>query len=181
MNWLQVNERGEGQLDVQSPDIRRLLILTKQDTRFMDFILRVVESRSNDVTAWEGSDDWIRSHFFNYLLSLLKTTRATDVERSGASVDFNRDFVQTYRESHNFRIWLSGAYCSDSDPESRHPFSGSASATDLRNGVERTLSTTLINAPESARRLTERLTQTSQLVSQGGSRLKEKLSSWMRR
>lgn len=139
MNWLQVNERGEGQLDVQSPDIRRLLILTKQDTRFMDFILRVVESRSNDVTgavywptsichcqcvcalAWEGSDDWIRSHFYNYLLSLLKTTRALDATGSEASADFNRDFVQAYRESHNYRIWLSGAYCSDSDPESRLP------------------------------------------------------------
>jgi hypothetical protein len=70
-------------------------------------------------SAWEGSDDWIRSHFFNYLLTLLKTTRAMDVEGSEASADFNRDFVQAYRESHNFRIWQSGAYCRDLDPESR--------------------------------------------------------------
>lgn len=57
--------------------------------------------------GWEGSDDWIRTQFSVYLLSLL-TSMAPPGHSNQA--DFNAEFVAAYRVSHNFRVWSSGRH-----------------------------------------------------------------------
>ena len=38
-----MNESGEGQIEILSAELKRDLSLTKQDLRFMDFLLKMIE------------------------------------------------------------------------------------------------------------------------------------------
>lgn len=58
-------------LEINDTELRRQLVLTTEDLRFMDFILKHVQSPKEE---GEGSELWIRKQFQGYLLALLKAT-----------------------------------------------------------------------------------------------------------
>lgn len=56
-------------LDIIDVDLKRQLVLTTEDLRFMDYILKHVQSPKED---GEGSELWIQKQFQGYILALLK-------------------------------------------------------------------------------------------------------------
>ena len=121
-------------------NLKKLLTLTIEDLRFMDYIMKHVKvektsgenSTTNepqisdafdpfdyDITKWLGGDEWIRYHFRIYTLYLLKAAK------SQTNLDlFNSGFVQTWKSStNNYRIWDSTGKASILDGlQARHPF-----------------------------------------------------------
>uniref|UniRef100_A0A8C4QIL8 AVL9 homolog (S. cerevisiase) n=1 Tax=Eptatretus burgeri TaxID=7764 RepID=A0A8C4QIL8_EPTBU len=96
------------QLEVQDPELRRILELSTADLRFTDWLLRhVSEPASEDLflngTDWEGGDEWVRAQFALYMDSLLTSTLQPDNERIIA--DFGIGFVSMWQNTHNYRVW----------------------------------------------------------------------------
>lgn len=67
----------EARIQIQDPELRRLLALTTADLRFADYLLKHVTENREDVfldgTGWEGGDEWIRAQFTLYLHTLLSS------------------------------------------------------------------------------------------------------------
>ena len=68
----------EARIQIQDPELRRLLSLTTADLRFADYLVKHVTENREDVfldgTGWEGGNEWIRAQFNLYVLSLLSST-----------------------------------------------------------------------------------------------------------
>lgn len=60
-------------LEAHDADLRRQLILSTEDLRFMDYIMKHVQSPKENA---EGSEYWIREQFQGYILALLRTAVA---------------------------------------------------------------------------------------------------------
>lgn len=58
-----------GTIETNDLDLRRQLVLTTEDLRFVDFLIRHVQ---NPKEGAEGSESWIREQFQGYMLALLK-------------------------------------------------------------------------------------------------------------
>lgn len=67
----------EASVQIQDPELRKVLSLTTADLRFADYLVKHVTENRDDVfldgTGWEGGDEWIRSQFVVYLHSLLSS------------------------------------------------------------------------------------------------------------
>lgn len=67
----------EAGVQIQDPELRKVLSLTTADLRFADYLVKHVTENRDDVfldgTGWEGGDEWIRSQFVIYLHSLLSS------------------------------------------------------------------------------------------------------------
>lgn len=67
-----------GRIECQDMELRKQLHLTTEDLRFADYIVKHVSEEKHDVfldgVGWEGGDEWIRTQFKIYLLSLLRTS-----------------------------------------------------------------------------------------------------------
>lgn len=67
----------EAAIQIQDPELRKVLSLTTADLRFADYLVKHVTENRDDVfldgTGWEGGDEWIRSQFVVYLHSLLSS------------------------------------------------------------------------------------------------------------
>lgn len=65
-------------IECQDLELRKQLHLTTEDLRFADYIVMHVSEEKHDVfldgVGWEGGDEWIRTQFKIYLLSLLRTS-----------------------------------------------------------------------------------------------------------
>lgn len=57
-------------LEAHDPDLRRQLVLSTEDLRYMDYIMKHVQSPKENA---EGSEFWIREQFQGYILALLRT------------------------------------------------------------------------------------------------------------
>jgi hypothetical protein len=62
------------EIEAQDPETRRQLQLTTEDLRFMDYLIRNVQSMKE--IGGEGSEIWIRQQFQSYMLALLRTSLA---------------------------------------------------------------------------------------------------------
>ncbi|KAJ8313650.1 hypothetical protein KUTeg_008211, partial [Tegillarca granosa] len=51
---------------------------------------------------WEGGDEWLRAQFRLYLQSLMATMYTND---SKLIEDFGTAFVQSWKTTHNYRVW----------------------------------------------------------------------------
>jgi hypothetical protein len=120
---IQINDKDEGQIDILSPELKKELALTKQDLRFMDFLLKMIELNADPngmglfyilysfksfrpihlCLVWEGGDEWIRTQFQGYLLALLATTGTEKKDPTVA--EFNEEFINAWRVKHNYR-WV---------------------------------------------------------------------------
>lgn len=63
-------------IDMLDAEVRRQLVLSTEDLRFMDYLLKHVQSPKEDA---EGSEHWIRDQFQGYILALLRTAVAVGV------------------------------------------------------------------------------------------------------
>ncbi|KAI1732846.1 transport protein avl9 domain-containing protein [Ditylenchus destructor] len=163
-----LNDKQEGQINILCPELKRELSLTKQDLRFMDFILKTMEMNANT----SGSDDWIRSQFHEYLVALLSSATSNLKE---SIVEFNEEFMESLRTKHNYRVWSCSNHPGFSDTSAKHPFSGQLSMNDVLLQVNHTITGT-----QQGRKVISTFSNTSKYVTDTGSRFKASLFSWVK-
>ncbi|MEQ2210318.1 hypothetical protein XENOCAPTIV_011731 [Xenoophorus captivus] len=77
----------EARIQIQDPELRKILSLTTADLRFADYLVKHVTENRDDVfldgTGWEGGDEWIRAQFTLYLHSLLSSA----LQQGGKAVE----------------------------------------------------------------------------------------------
>lgn len=131
----------ENSIIISDANLKKLLNLTIEDLRFMDYLNKHVKLETNpvktanesepnmfdpinhDVTKWVGGDEWIRYHFKIYTLYLLKAAKSQANWET-----FNSGFVHTWKmNTNNYRIWdATGKSSILNDLQSKHPFSTTA-------------------------------------------------------
>ncbi|XP_065804758.1 late secretory pathway protein AVL9 homolog [Labrus bergylta] len=124
----------EGSIQIQDPELRKILSLTTADLRFADYLVKHVTENRDDVfldgTGWEGGDEWIRAQFTLYLHSLLSSAIQEDNERLLA--DYGAPFVSVWKISHNYRVWYSNKHPAMAAITPGHPFQGQYSVADVK-------------------------------------------------
>ncbi|XP_034023595.1 late secretory pathway protein AVL9 homolog [Thalassophryne amazonica] len=127
-------EVDETRIQIQDPELRKLLSLTTADLRFADYLVKHVTENRDDVfldgTGWEGGDEWIRAQFTLYLQSLLSCVLQEDNERLLA--DYGVPFITAWKITHNYRVWCSNKHPAMSTVTPGHPFQGQYSVTDVK-------------------------------------------------
>lgn len=169
-------------IECQDVTLRKHLHLTTEDLRFADYIVKHVSEEKHDVfldgVGWEGGDEWIRAQFRVYLLCLLRTSLLQDGARE---IDhFNASYITALRDTHNYKIWLSGVNPGILDVHPGHPFAGQLSVADMKLRLTHTMQST-----ESGRKLNQAMSSTGRAVvttskAVGGaiSQAKGAFSSW---
>ncbi|XP_019110057.2 late secretory pathway protein AVL9 homolog [Larimichthys crocea] len=124
----------EAGIQIQDPELRKILSLTTADLRFADYLVKHVTENRDDVfldgTGWEGGDEWIRAQFTLYLHSLLSSALQQDNERLLA--DYGAPFVTAWKITHNFRVWYSNKHPAMTAITPGHPFQGQYSVADVK-------------------------------------------------
>ncbi|XP_013113220.1 late secretory pathway protein AVL9 homolog [Stomoxys calcitrans] len=154
-----------GNLDIRDPELRKQLVLSTEDLRFMDYILRHVQVPKEDAESG-GSDQWIRQQFQGYLLALLRTSvLAITSETPLKDVDhFNANFMSAFHKTQCYQEWF------DVRPEAGffeplpigHPFAGTTlSVADVKLKLAQTMQST-----ESGRKINQAVNNTSRALSQ---------------
>ncbi|XP_028289769.1 late secretory pathway protein AVL9 homolog [Gouania willdenowi] len=127
-------EVDEARIQIQDPDLRKVLTLTTADLRFADYLVKHVTENRDDVfldgTGWEGGDEWIRAQFTLYLHSLLSSALQQDNERLLA--DFGVPFITAWKITHNHRVWYSNKHPGMSGVPTGHPFQGQYGVADVK-------------------------------------------------
>ncbi|KAH8042735.1 hypothetical protein HPB51_025639 [Rhipicephalus microplus] len=104
-------EVDECKITILDNDLRRQLYLTMEDLRFADYLVKNVLDDSRDLfldgTCWQGGEEWLRSEFKVYLISLLKTAQLEDAVSSKDQEAFNTAFLSAWKTTHNFKMWNS--------------------------------------------------------------------------
>ncbi|KAM7349122.1 late secretory pathway protein AVL9 homolog isoform 2-T2 [Cochliomyia hominivorax] len=160
-----------GNLDIRDSELRKQLVLTTEDLRFMDFLLKHVHAPKEDA---EGSEHWIRNQFQGYTLALLRTTVATDATSKDAD-HFNINFMNAFQKTQCFQEWF------DVKPETEffeqlpagHPFSGTLSVADMKLKLAQTMQNS-----ESGRKINQAVNNTSRAVGGAISQAKGAFSYW---
>lgn len=120
-------------IETSDPELRRQLHLTTEDLRFADYIVRHVSEPRKDIfldgVGWEGGDEWIRTQFRVYLLSMLRTSMQQDSRQSD---HYNSAFIAAWRLTNNYKIWNSSNKPEISNIEPGHPFAGQLSVQDMK-------------------------------------------------
>lgn len=169
-------------IECQDLELRKLLHLTTEDLRFADYIVKHVAEEKQDVfldgVGWEGGDEWIRAQFRIYLMCLMRTSLIHDncIEVN----HFNYNFVTAWRETHNYKMWLSGINPGILDVSAGHPFAGQLSVSDMKLRFAHTMQNS-----ESGRKINQAMISTGKAVATtskavGGaiSQAKGAFSSW---
>ncbi|KAM3592927.1 uncharacterized protein V6R79_001936 [Siganus canaliculatus] len=124
----------EAAVQIQDPELRKILSLTTADLRFADYVVKHVTENRDDVfldgTGWEGGDEWIRAQFTLYLHSLLSSALQQDNERLLA--DYGAPFTAAWKITHNYRVWFSNKHPAMSAITAGHPFQGQYSVADVK-------------------------------------------------
>ncbi|XP_035268710.1 late secretory pathway protein AVL9 homolog [Anguilla anguilla] len=124
----------EARIQIQDPELRKVLSLTTADLRFADYLLKHVTENREDVfldgTGWEGGDEWIRAQFGLYVHSLLSSTLQQDNEKLLA--DYGAPFITAWKITHNYRVWHSNKHPAMAEVTPGHPFQGQYSVADVK-------------------------------------------------
>ncbi|XP_045897928.1 late secretory pathway protein AVL9 homolog [Micropterus dolomieu] len=124
----------EASVQIQDPELRKILSLTTADLRFADYLVKHVTENRDDVfldgTGWEGGDEWIRAQFTLYIHSLLSSALQQDNERLLA--DYGAPFVAAWKITHNYRVWYSNKHPAMAAITPGHPFQGQYSVADVK-------------------------------------------------
>nr|XP_046227527.1 late secretory pathway protein AVL9 homolog [Scatophagus argus] len=124
----------EAVIQIQDPELRKILSLTTADLRFADYLVKHVTENRDDVfldgTGWEGGDEWIRAQFTLYLHSLLSSALQQDNERLLA--DYGVPFISAWKITHNYRVWYSNKHPAMAAITPGHPFQGQYSVADVK-------------------------------------------------
>uniref|UniRef100_A0A915PIA1 UDENN domain-containing protein n=1 Tax=Setaria digitata TaxID=48799 RepID=A0A915PIA1_9BILA len=166
-----VDEIGDGSIDIADVELKRSLTLTAADLRFIDFVMKEMETNAKS-PSWEGSDDWIRLQMQAYLLSLIATARA---DLKDSLDDFNEAFVAEWKMSNNYRIWSCGNYPDLASAAPGHPFAGGLSISDVLLRVEHS-----VGATGSGRRVASAVANTSKYFANTSTKVKSSITSWLK-
>ncbi|KRZ17537.1 Late secretory pathway protein AVL9 -like protein, partial [Trichinella zimbabwensis] len=155
----------ENGIDIEIADarLRRLLVLSAADLRFIDGVLKTAfqeDSSISQFTKWEGGDEWIRFQFSQYLISLLLTAASDDTSYYD---DFNAAFVHSYKTTHNFLLWYSGGFHKQMNFPAGHICRGQLNLADFKLRFTHT-----IESSDQARKLQHALNTTGNFVNQTG-------------
>lgn len=119
-------------IETQDAELRRQLSLSTEDLRFMDFVLRQVQTPKEDA---EGSEQWIRQQFQGYMLALLKTA-VVSPEGAKECEHFNGSFVTAWKLTTGYKEWVNakhhGQDCNWDNINIGHPFAGNLSVGDMK-------------------------------------------------
>jgi len=120
-------------IEATDPELRRQLHLTTEDLRFADYVVRHVAEPRKDIfldgVGWEGGDEWIRTQFRVYLLSMLRTSMQQDTRQSD---HYNSAFVSAWRATNNYKAWCNASKSEILNIEPGHPFAGQLSVQDMK-------------------------------------------------
>lgn len=158
-------------LDAHDPELKRQLVLSTEDLRYMDYILKHVQTPKEDA---EGSEYWIREQFQGYILALLRTSVAPDATTKDND-HFNSHFMGAFKRTQCFQEWYDvrpDAEFFDALP-SGHPFAGTLSVADMKLKLAQTMQNS-----ESGRKINQAVNTTSRAVGGAISQAKGAFSSW---
>ncbi|XP_029031902.1 late secretory pathway protein AVL9 homolog [Osmia bicornis bicornis] len=151
-------------IETSDPELRRQLHLTTEDLRFADYIVRHVSEPRKDIfldgVGWEGGDEWIRTQFRVYLLSMLRTSMQQDTRQSD---HYNSAFMAAWRATNNYKIWSSINKPEINNIDPGHPFAGQLSVQDMKLRLSHTMQNT-----ESGRKLNQAMASTGRAVATTG-------------
>ncbi|XP_035721501.1 late secretory pathway protein AVL9 homolog [Vespa mandarinia] len=151
-------------IEATDPELRRQLHLTTEDLRFADYIVRHVSEPRKDIfldgVGWEGGDEWIRTQFRVYLLSMLRTSMQQDTRQSD---HYNSTFMAAWRATNNYKMWNSLNKPEINNIEPGHPFAGQLSVQDMKLRFSHTMQNT-----ESGRKLNQAMLSTGRAVATTG-------------
>lgn len=98
----------DGQIDISDPTLRKTLYLTSADLRFCDFVLRSVQDVRATMTnaqiscCWFGSNEWVKSQYRLYLVSLLATSLGSNKENLQ---EFGGNFMESWLKGFVYTNW----------------------------------------------------------------------------
>lgn len=151
-------------IEATDPELRRQLHLTTEDLRFADYVVRHVAEPRKDIfldgVGWEGGDEWIRTQFRVYLLSMLRTSMQQDTRQSD---HYNAAFVSAWRATNNYKAWCNASKSEILNIEPGHPFAGQLSVQDMKLRLSHTMQNT-----ESGRKLNQAMASTGRAVATTG-------------
>ncbi|XP_015915620.1 late secretory pathway protein AVL9 homolog isoform X2 [Parasteatoda tepidariorum] len=158
-------EVDDGKVEIVDPDLKKQLNLTTEDLRFADHLVRHVMEDKHDVfldgTGWEGGDEWLRSQFKLYLLSVMRTSEIETTGKEGES--FNLSFMNAWKSTHNYKIWNASNHLGILELNPGHPFQGQLSMADMKLKFSHTMQST-----ERGRRINTAVLNTGKAVVQTG-------------
>ncbi|KAG7209136.1 hypothetical protein KM043_015280 [Ampulex compressa] len=151
-------------IEATDPELRRQLHLTTEDLRFADYIVRHVAEPRKDIfldgVGWEGGDEWIRTQFRVYLLSMLRTSMQQDTRQTD---HYNSAFMAAWRSTNNYKMWNNSNKPEIDNVEVGHPFAGQLSVQDMKLRLSHTMQNT-----ESGRKLNQAMVSTGRAVATTG-------------
>ena len=139
----------ETTINITSSSLRTALALSAADRRWIDFVSTTVHDTWDEnnpsrpkTMGYMGSEEFIRLQFEEYLLALLSSvkyhlylshsTPLPTIEGDPA-IDFNSDFIHTWRQTSNFALFNSHTDSHLFDiVEPRHPTAGNLSFEDIQ-------------------------------------------------
>ena len=139
----------ETTINITSSSLRTALALSAADRRWIDFLSTTVHDTWADsnpsrpkTMGYMGSEEFIRLQFEEYLLALLSTVKyhlylshspPLPTIEGDPTIDFNPDFIHTWRKTSNFALFDSHTDSHLFDiVEPRHPTAGNLSFEDIQ-------------------------------------------------
>ncbi|XP_071948472.1 late secretory pathway protein AVL9 homolog [Antedon mediterranea] len=162
-------EPDEGKMMILDNDLKRELSLSTADLRFADVIVKSVMGDNDilfDGTGWEGGNEWIRSQFRQYLISLLASSLEPD---ESAAHEYNEHFIEAWKKTHNYKIWRSKQHSAINNELAGHPCKGQLGVADMKIRLQ-----SAMQASERGRKINNALSKTT--VAIGNAR--SAVSSW---
>lgn len=160
-------------IEVQNLELKRMLQLSTEDRRFVEYLVKHVSSPKEGA---EGSEQWIREQFSGYLVSLLRTSLTTAGSKDFDS--FNNSYMTIFRRTDAHDLWCQRRKETTTEFKSipvGHPFSGNLSVADMKLR----LTQTLMHNNERGRKINQAVNNTTQAVNQALLSAKSTFSSWL--
>lgn len=158
-------EVDECKITILDNDLRRQLYLTMEDLRFADYLVKNVLDDSRDLfldgTCWQGGEEWLRSEFKVYLVSLLKTAQLEDAVSGKGQEAFNTAFLSAWKTTHNFKMWNSVEHPCLVDIPSGHYYKGQLTVADMKLRISHS-----IQSSERGRKLNQAVVSTGRAMAQ---------------
>lgn len=150
-----------GKIETNNLELKKCLYLSTEDLRFADYIVcHVVDERHDvflDDVGWEGGDEWIRTQFKIYILSLLRTSLLPEGSRE---LDhFNASFMTAWKDTYNYKTWRCSSHEEIFNLSPGHVFSGQLSVTDMKLRLTHTMQNT-----EGGRKLNQAMMNTGKTL-----------------
>ncbi|WFD35802.1 hypothetical protein MCUN1_002669 [Malassezia cuniculi] len=103
---------GSGSLEFSDPALSSIVSLTPADRKWMDGLVASVQSTWNEalpsqptLMQFEGSDDYLRGRFEEYLFGLLATSKEVMHGSDSAAAQFGGEFVGAFLRTPVFMQW----------------------------------------------------------------------------